>query len=95
MSWSVSFIGKPANVVQALEAHSEKIVNNDQSKLEYDEAKPHLIGLVQQNFVTPGASGHKEPIIKLTASGSGYTKDGEQVQRSCTALIEGFYSELV
>ena len=48
MSWSVGFIGKTSNVVAALEAESAKL--DTTSRLEYDAAKPFLIGLVKQNF---------------------------------------------
>jgi hypothetical protein len=47
MSWGVNFIGTPDNVVKALEAHEEKV---KQSRIEYDAAKPYLIGLVRENF---------------------------------------------
>lgn len=92
MSWSVSLIGKPANVVKALEAESAKFT--DQSKVEYDAALPHLVGLVQQNFVAD-ESGYVEPTIKLDAAGSGYSRDGKQLQRSCRVKIEPLYTKLV
>jgi hypothetical protein len=67
MSWSVGFIGKPEKVVEALQSHSEKL--NGESKVEYDSALPHLIGVVNENF------GHDYP-IKLTASGHGTNYGG-------------------
>ena len=48
MSWSISFIGKPENVEKSQEANSEKL--SGASKEEYDDAKPHLIAIVNQNF---------------------------------------------
>lgn len=105
MSWSIALIGKPENVVKALHQESEKL--SGQSKIEFDDAKPHLIGLVEQNF----NSNHPDsvPVIKLTASGSGgssretvtdaatgaVTVTTKQHYRSCTAAIDNFYARLV
>jgi hypothetical protein len=91
MSWRVDLIGHPENVIKALNDQSTKLTN--QCKLEFDDAKDHLIGLVSQNF-------SKEPgvtpcVIKLNASGSGWAKGGEQVQRSVSVSMEVNYHELV
>lgn len=91
MSWSITFIGKPAAIAAALEAESGKL--NGQSKLEFDEAMPHLIGLVQQNFAR--AEGYVEPVLRLEASGSGYARGEEQIQRSATVKLDAFYGLLV
>lgn len=48
MSWSISFIGKPENVAKALNEHSDKL--DGQSKLEYINALPNIIGIVAENF---------------------------------------------
>lgn len=59
MSWSVSFIGTPNKVADALDKHSETLAG--QSLVEYDDAKPHLINLVKGNvsqFVSVTANGH-------------------------------------
>lgn len=87
MSWSVTFIGKPENVVNALEEQSAKM--EGYSKVEYDSALPHLSGLVKENFGTPSM------VIKLTASGHGYASDGKDINRQCTASLEMFYATLV
>jgi hypothetical protein len=92
MSWSVCLVGKPDAVVRALEAHSEQ--QSGQSRVEYDDAKPHLIGLVKQNF-RKEASGYQEPLIKLNASGSGYAAGDQQLQRSLTVTIEPVYGTFV
>jgi hypothetical protein len=71
-----------------------------QSKVEWDEAKPHLIALVKGNFMSeeylkqyPSQS---VPLVKIDASGSGSAKsDGTQLQRSCTVKIESIYTNLV
>jgi hypothetical protein len=85
MSWSISFIGKPEKVVEALTAESLKL--SGESKKEYDSALPHLIGLVNENFGTPY-------FIKLAASGHG-TVYTDRSDRQLTASIELVYGLLV
>ncbi len=92
MSWSVQLIGNPENIAKALDEHSGTL--SGQSKVEFDDAKPHLAYLVTQNFAD-ASTNYVVPLVKLNASGSGSVKDGIQVQRSCTVLIEPFYSKLV
>ncbi len=97
MSWSISFIGKPENVAAALMEESGKL--SGQSKIEFDAARDSLITLVNNNFAVAG-SNYTPPLIKLTAGGSGSAKtiegqEPQQMQRSCTVLIEPFYSKLL
>jgi len=92
MSWGISFVGKPMNVSTAIKAESGKL--EGVSKIEYDKAVPHLAALVEQNFAKPG-SGYAEPTIKLTASGSGYTVDGEMLQGTVYVLLETSYTTVV
>ena len=87
MSWSISFIGKPENVAKALNEHSDKL--DGQSKLEYINALPNIIGIVSENF------GNQDQLLKVTASGHGYAVNGEQKQRQCSVNVEVFYSVLV
>lgn len=88
MSWSITFIGKPENVANALEQYSEKL--SGQSKIEYDSALPHFIALTKENF------GSIPQVLKITASGHGQAgSDGEQIQRQCIVSIELFYGTLV
>jgi hypothetical protein len=82
MSWSIGFIGKPEKVIEALEAQSAKF--SDQSKVEYDEALPHLKALISQNF------GFDYP-VKITAAGHGLGG----VNRQLTASIELVYNLVV
>lgn len=91
MSWSISVIGKPENVVAEIERESAK--QTGQSKVEFDDAMPHLIGLVNQTFTK--AANYQVPIIKLDASGSGMSEGGEQKYRNCTVKIEPIYTKLV
>jgi hypothetical protein len=93
MSWSILLIGKSENVVKALEAQSAKL-GDPQSRKEFDEAKPHLIGLVSQNFAKEGSSSNP-PIVKLTANGHGISRDGIIIQSSLNASVESIYGELV
>ncbi len=86
MSWSISIIGKPENVANALTVQSEKF--EGQSKVEFDSALPHFVALVNENF----GSGQ---LVKLTASGHGYAVDGEQKNRQCVCSLEVFYATLV
>jgi hypothetical protein len=98
MSWSVSLFGIPDKVVAALENHSNDKMTG-QSKVEWDEAKPHIIALVRQNFVTEEYmkqfSYTTSPLIKLDASGSGSSSGDRQLQRSCSIKIETIYTNLV
>lgn len=48
MSWSVSLIGSAKAVAKALDAYGE--TQGGQSKVEFDEAKPHLQGLALANI---------------------------------------------
>ena len=88
MSWSVSFIGKPDKVSEALLEYSTKL--SGMSKDEYDAAVNALILLVSQNF------GNDAVMIKVSASGSGYRNDSTGTdQRSCNVSIENIYGILV
>ena len=81
MSWSVSFIGKPEKVSEALLDYSNKL--SGPSKDEYDAAVNPLIALVSQNI----GEGY---MVKISASGSGYNG-----VRSCNVSIENIYGILV
>lgn len=83
-------LGTPENVSKALAAESER--QTGQSKLEYDDALPHLQFLVSQNFHTENKD---QALIELDASGSGYCKEDKQVQRSLSVSIKHQYRKLV
>ena len=87
MSWSVTFIGYPENVVTALEKESEKLTG--QSKVEYDSALPHLTGIVKENF------GGVAPLMKISANGHGYADSEGQKQRTLQCSIEQIYGIVV
>jgi hypothetical protein len=91
MSWSVNLIGTPEKVVEELKARSEK--ESGQCKVEYDAALPALVCAVEQNF---NKQENASPVlVKLDASGSGWAKDGAQVQRSCRILCEQISGKLL
>lgn len=88
MSWSISFVGIPEKVEVALLEQSDKL--SGASKEEYDAALPHLVALVRQNMGTPS------PIVRLTASGYGWSKTELQPEyRQCSVQIEQLYGALV
>lgn len=88
MSWSVSYIGKPEKIAEALQGYSTSM-SAGQSKLEFDAALPHLTALVKENF------GNENQLLKFSASGSGYSINDEQKTRMCSVSIETFYAVLV
>lgn len=93
MSWSVSIIGKPEAVVAELEKESERM--SGQSKVEFDSAKPHLAGLVRENFKKPGSTAWLgEPFVHLEANGSGCSEGGEQTARQCSATVRSIAARL-
>lgn len=87
MSWSISFIGKPEKVVEALEAHSSKL--DGYSKVEYDKALPHMVGIVKENF------GNEGELVKCTASGHGYIVNNVPQQGHLNCEITSIYGILV
>ena len=95
MSWSVSIIGKPDAVIGELERESTRL--SGQSKVEFDAAKPHLIGLVRENFKHPDANPHYlDPTLHLEASGSGsFDVAGTQLHRTCSAKVSWVNGKLV
>jgi len=84
MSWSISMIGTPAGVVDGLKRNSDLLCG--QSREEYDAAKPHLIGLVEQ------VVGQK---VKLNACGSAAFHDGVKKHGSCSVSLDAFYGDFL
>ncbi len=87
MSWSILFIGKPANVAEALEKESSKFTGD--SKVEFDSALPHLTALCKENF------GNDQAILRFEANGHGYSVNGEHKTRQCQVKVELMYGNLV
>jgi hypothetical protein len=90
MSWSVSLLGTADRIAETLETYGVNMLG--QSKVEYEAAKPHLIGLVKQNFVSQGQA----TLLDLEASGSGSVDaEGHVTTRSCTVKMTPQYKKLV
>lgn len=92
MSWTVSMIGRPAKVAEALDAHSETMTG--QSRTEYDAALPHLKALVLENF-SHSVGGGAEPCVRLEASGYRNAIDTAQTQLACSVKLDTFYATLL
>jgi len=92
MSWSICIIGTPEKV--AVEIFNQGHKFEGQSKIEYNDAAPHVAALVQQNFASIMEPGYVVPIVKIQASGSGYARDGDQINRSISVSIDNYYGTL-
>lgn len=97
MSWSISVIGTPENVCKALDEESGKLTG--QSKVEFDDALPHLKAIVAQNFAS---APYVCPLIDLEASGHGSAQadpvnkvDVRQVQRQLSVTLRHHYKKIV
>lgn len=98
MSWSIALVGSPANVARALQENSAKLT--DYSKVEFDAALPHLVGLVGQNFYADASQQYDGGLIRLIASGSGSATrnpDGSYAPTvgSCKVQIESLNARFV
>lgn len=88
MSWSISFIGTPAKISEAIDKFSESA--SGQSKAEFDKVKEHLKALVGNNF-----SHHSEPVVRLVANGHGSFYKDQQESGHLQVSIEPVYGLLV
>lgn len=80
MSWSIYKTGTVEEVIMALEENCKDYPEGDQSKEEYDAAKPHLIALVKEN---------KSGKIDLSAYGHGSKNaDGTYADKNCQVSIK-------
>lgn len=89
MSWSVNVIGTSTKVAEYLDNYSNSL--SGQSLEEYNEAKVHLIGLVNQ-MVTP-TEGFGS-LVSLTASGHANFTDGKKTLGNCFVKLDQFYGNL-
>lgn len=89
MTWSINFIGTPANIAAALERHSKNLTGA--SSVEYDAVKPHIVGILNQNYGTTPA------MMKVIAKGHGYEAQapGGVSNRACQVTVEFIYEEIV
>lgn len=94
MSWSVSYLGRPAKIVEALVAESSRL--EGQSKAEFDEALPHMTALLNMNFTLENSFGRVEPQIRFTANGHGSVgADNKKLSSVFQMKIEHDYVNLV
>lgn len=89
MSWSISFIGRPEKVVEALEGYVAKSGISGPSAEEYEKALPLMVGIVQQNF------GNEGELVQVSASGSGTYVGGEPKNSRCNVKIDNIWGVLV
>lgn len=87
MSWSVTLVGQPKAVAQALEEYGATSGMSGQSLREYEDAKPHLIGLVRQ---TVG-----QLCVTLRASGHATFTNGVKTYGTCSVALDSFYGTVV
>jgi hypothetical protein len=85
MSWAICIIGKPENVVAALEAQSERLSGD--SKAEYDEALPHMVALVKQN--------QNNGLVRISGNGHAYLNHEKVKVGSCVVNVETLFGALV
>jgi hypothetical protein len=85
MSWSVQIIGKPEKVAAELDAESAKLT--EQSKIEYDEALPHLKAMVLQNV-------GQDYLVEINANGHATFVNGKRTYGSVNVTLKPFYSKL-
>lgn len=83
MSWFISIAGNTEELVKSLEQHSESL--DGMSKIEFDAALPHIVGLVKQNFDNDQ---NKLPLLSVEASGHGW-----DTYRQCVVSIKHFIPE--
>lgn len=84
MSWSIDLIGNQHAIVYELVAKSGPMAGD--SKVEYDAALPHIIGLVEQNW-----SMDYPCVLRVTANGHGV---GEKA-RSLNVQVQRVNAELL
>lgn len=80
MSWSVNLVGTPFGISKELDLISEKL--DGQSKKEFDEAKPHLQGLLNQMV---------NQNVRLNANGHATFTNDEKTYGNISVVLESFY----
>lgn len=85
MSWSVRVIGSPAACAAELRTDAQRLRGS--ARRQYEDALPHLVGLVEQNFAEAEFAGHASAELIVEAEGSGVEVNGRQILRECTVSI--------
>ena len=83
MSWSINVIGKPDAIKRALARQSETLTG--ESKREFDEARPAIETLLDQNMSAEGACPYA---ICLDANGHGSSREGKKLYGACSVSIK-------
>jgi len=91
MSWSISVVGSPAAIAEEIERYGESLTG--QCQVEFNDAKPGLLLLVNQNFNRTANA--YSPVLHLEASGHGHTAGGEQVYRGATVSLKPLSARIV
>ena len=81
MSWSFSAVGKPDAALRSLDTQNTGLT--DQSKREWDEAKPALKALVGANVGNVA--------VKVSANGHASFTNGVKTSGQCSCVIESLY----
>jgi hypothetical protein len=70
--------------------HAESAKFTGQSKVEYDAALPHLIGLLEQNQSEEATSGNGPDafLVSVSANGSASWRDGKKISGQLYAEIK-------
>ena len=98
MSWSISVVGKPHKVVEAIANWHTRPGRSEQSIAEFASVREHLIGLVYENYMShkymsvyPQA---QELLILLNANGGESVIDGRIEQSSCSVELRTIPAEV-
>lgn len=89
MSWSVSIIGTPEAVAAKLDEVATTL--SGQSLEEFNEAKPHLQGLVRQVVTTANGYGS---LVNLRANGHATFEGGVKKYGQCSVALDPWYGTL-
>lgn len=79
MSWSNSWLGKVDGIKAAMDRYGEQLTGN--SREEFEAAKPHLVGLLDQN-TSVGS------VLHLDANGHAYTNQEGQRIAQCSVTLK-------
>jgi hypothetical protein len=90
MSWSISFIGTADKLVEALDNQSNILTGA--SKEEFDAVKPHIIGIVNQNYNKK--EGSTQPTLRVVANGHGY-KGPDQEYVNANVEVKTFFETIL
>lgn len=79
MSWSVQLVGVPEKIAAELDAYEATLTG--QSQVEFQEAKPHLQGLIRGNVGQFG-------LLQLNAGGHATINNGEKTYGTVVVTLQ-------